>query len=264
MSYLPRSPIAKEADSMKMIVESKWFDLDGNIKPRSTDISSENGSTFNAMAHLLAGEAGVELENFDITRLNANKHETNEGQYLTNDFDIKKVKDWESRATFKMRIADIFKLSHSLKLERSPERFSHDETNSVVATSFYEIALGNKQIRNTVNLNTVQERTRQTWYRPHDVGVATSYAKNPDRPYLIPIIEFFSKLSLDSTSKDANGDYHASGKVQAWIRIVGLGLDLQGCIKDMPEENGLVTMFSNFIKEEDHIINVLARKAYGA
>jgi len=205
------------------------------------------------------------LENFDIVKLNANKHKTNEGQYLTNDFDIIKVKDWKKRASFKMKLANFFKLSHYFKIERSPERFSHDETNSVVATSFYELGLGNMPIENTVNLDKIQKNTSQTFYRPHDVGSATNYAKNPiEKKYLIPVIEFFSKLSLSSTSKDSAGDYHASGKIQAWIRIVGLDLDLKYCTKNMPEKNGLVEMFSNFIKEDDHIINVLARKAYSA
>lgn len=251
-----------------MNIEAKWLDKDGNVKPNSWQADSENPNTLNAMVALLAHRSNTTLDNFNISKLNANKHLTNDGRYITNDYDIENVEAWNEKYGLGHKLANALKLSHTLKLERSPDRFSHDETNSISSTSFY--FMNNRNIsaedwyRHRDNLEVLEIATSQTWYRNYDCGAGVRYSKNPDiNKHLICQIQYFARKAFNSTRLDARGKYHASGKIQAWIRIVGLELDLVSCMKDMPEEGGLVEMFANFIPEEDHIINVLARRTYG-
>jgi hypothetical protein len=254
--------------NMGLVIDKKWKDESGNIKPNSWDTCSENPSTWNNGVAIMRDKLGLHNPNvFDIAQLNANKHLTNGGRYITNDYDIEKVEAWNEKYGLGHRLANALKLSHTLGLERSPDRFSHDETNGVASGSNYFLRVsptkGQERARHLNNLEIIEDYTSQTWYRAYDCGAGVRYAKRPyDNRNLICQIEFFATKAFNSTDKDSRGCYHASGKYQAWLRVVGLGLDLEKCTKDMPEEGGLVEMFSNFIPEHDHPLNVMARGLY--
>lgn len=255
---------------METHIDDKWRFKNGtgDIKFNSWDADCENPSTANAVVGMMRHKLGLhDLEIFNNAQQNANKHLTNNGRYLTKDYDHEKVVAWKAKYGFYVKIANAMKLSHTLGLKRSPERFSHDETNGVVSSSCYflrELPFNAKDLQiHLDNLSLIEHNTSQTWYRSYDVGAATKYAKNPKNyKKLVWQIEKFAKCAFDSTDLDHKGDYQASGKMQAWIRVVGLGLDLKKVTADMPEKGGLIEMFNNFVPERDHIINVMARELY--
>jgi len=251
-----------------MKIDSKWLDKSGNIKPNSRDASSENPSSYNAIVGMMLHLLGRHNNNiFDVSQLNANKHLTNGGRYITNDYDIEKVERWNKESGILVKIANTLKLSGKFDMERSPDRFSWDETNAVVSSSFYFLRCLTEPNPNRVvhlnNLWNVDENTSQTFYRAYDQGAATRYAKKPNQNQRLRWqIEFCAKKTFNSTSLDGGGKYHASGKIQAWIRIVGLGFDLNKCTRGMPEEFGLQEVFRNYFPEADHPINVMAKELY--
>lgn len=251
-------------------IDEKWLFKDGtgNIKLNSWDADNENPSTGNAVVAMMRHKLGMhDPAIFNVAQLNANKHLTNEGRYLTREYDAERVIKWKEESSLYVKAANCLKLSHKLGVKRSPERFSHDETNGVVGSSAYFIrelpVKDHERVVHYDNLWTIEENTSQTWYRSYDVGAETRYAKFPERnKHLIWQIEKFAKAAFDSEDRDAQGNYEASGKFQAWIRIVGLGLDLKKVTADMPEVGGLIEMFGNFVPERDHPINVMARELY--
>ena len=245
-----------------------FFDKYGNLKANSHQDTSENPSTFNAIyAILLDMYDEYNPEVFDVEALNRAKWETNEGHYYTMEFDrakyLKQIEEEESgfnRFLMRLNFHKHKFFRDQMGVDRSPKRFSHDETTGVVCSSFY---FGHQE-----NLDKIETFTEQTWYRFYDVVCMTRYAKDPFKnAHLIGQIIWFAKNACASKSKDHNGNYHASGKLQAWLRVHGLMLEafsgVSICTEALPEKDGWVEVFRNYFPEEDHPINDIARKYYG-
>lgn len=248
-------------------VDKKWLDKNGNLKPNSWQGDSENPSSINTFFFFLCEiakvvayhetETGAKVK-FDIDVLNWRKHGTNGGVYMTNEFDAKKHKEVMRGANILQKIIMFFRLDLYKKiaeffgLPRSNNRFSHDETNAVVTSSYYN--------NHEANIVKVKRYTMQTWYRFYDLGMVVGYAKNGG---LIKrkIICYFAKKSFTSTKKDPSGKYLATGKMQAFMRLYGLGFseELVECLAMMPEKEKIAEVASNWFPEKDHPCNQVAR-----
>lgn len=245
-----------------MKIDKKWLDDDGNILPNSNQRSCENPNSFNAIVAIMREKLGYhDLTEFDIGQLNANKHLTNNGRYLTNDYDHEKVLEWNLNSSFKEKLANKLKLSKKFGYERSPERFSHDETNAVSSSSYYFMTRPHKLVIHYDNLFIIDDCTGQTFYRFYDVLVGLQYAKNynADRTLARKQIAFFANIACKSPIGNT------SGKVQAWIRLNGLRLDKEfiECTDTLMEIKKWIDVFQVYFPEYDHPINVMARELYG-
>ena len=258
------------------IFNKKWFDQYGNLKPNSWDETSENPSTINNVAAIMADKLGLDVRDvLPIAKLNEAKWKTNGGKYMTMENDDVKykaeLKDASCWDAIKMRLGVM----------RSSNRFSHDETNGVAVGSFYGMTKHmtmptemRKPLieQHETNLYKIDENTKQTFYRPYDVGAATKYAKRRFREsyqgnhdHLIAQIELFAVNACKNTDKDAQGNYVTSGKQQAWLRVMGLRLPnlvMINMTEELPETGKWIEVFSNFYPERDHPINVMARALY--
>lgn len=238
-----------------MKIDKRFLDAHGNMKANSHQATSENPSTFNAITAILLDKVGLyDVRTFDLFQLNRNKYMLNNGSYFTMEGDYAK---WQKE----LRAANFWtRLMIRLKFKRSSNRFSHDETNAVVCSSFY--------FGHATNLSHIEENTSQTWYRFYDVGCKTQYAKDPfNKDHLLGQIIHFAKNACMDTDKDRAGNYNASGKIQAWIGIYGLRLGCMGAIAEctdaLPEKYKWIEVFRNYFPEHDHPINQLARMYYG-
>jgi len=245
-----------------MQIEQKWLDCNNNIKPNSRDENSENPSTFNAIVGILRHKLGVhDPKVFNLAQLNANKHLTNNGKYMTNEFDYEKYEKEYAAASF------FEKIAITVNFKRSSDRFSHDETNGITSSSFYFMHNSFddwEKIQHTENLDRISCATMQTFYRFYDVLAGIKYAKNPDNESPLTNIKYFAAQSCKSEELDARGNYTANGKIQAWIRLNGLLIDdaFGVCTALLPEKNKWIEVFQNYFPEHDHPINVMARLLY--
>lgn len=251
--------------------DKKWFDKYGNLKANSEQATSENPSTINAVFaflleinHLVAFVVDNEQDKpikkkFFITALNWAKHGTNNGKYMTMEFDHAKHEEVKRNSNLIQRIViflrlDIYsKIAKFFSLPRSSDRFSHDELNAISSSSYY--------FADSENLEKIPSCSVSTWYRFYDVLRGVSYAKNGGR-FNRWCILFFAKIACKDTSKDHRGKYHASGKQQVFIRLWGLRLstEFMDCTKLLPEKGKWGEVFDNYYVENDHPIRVLSRR----
>lgn len=257
--------------TVREIFKPKFFDQHGNLKTHSSQgkEGSENPSVPNNVAAIMADKLGLNIDEvLPIAELNAAKRFTNGGKYFTKENDLAKYKQELKDATcfdsIKMRLGIL----------RSSNRFSHDETNGVASGSFYGMTKemgGPTKALHTANLYAINENTKQTFYRPYDVGAATQYAKRFHREqyqgsvhHLVAQIELFASHACSNTDTDANGNYVTSGKQQAWLRVNGLRLTQvhNRMTLQLPEVGGWREVWSHFYTEEDYPINIMARMLY--
>lgn len=255
------------------VFNPKFFDKNGNLKMNSWQPDSENPSTPNNVAAIMADQLGLDFRPYlNIAHLNANKHLKNGGKYMTNEGDAEKYKQELKEAS----CLDAMKMR--LGFKRSSNRFSHDEVNAVCAGSFYflvsllkytpMLGIDEEDARlHDINLYKLPENSKQTFYRPYDVGAEVKYCKRHfreayqggEQKELLWQIALFCK----NACKDPIGE--TSGKQQAWLRLNGLRMmaDFEVCTMVLPEEDGWIDVFATYYPEEDHPINIMARELYG-
>ena len=255
-----------------MKIDKRFLDKNGNIKPNSAESGDNNGSenpnTYNNVVAIMRHKLGYhDVNEFDVGQLNANKHLTNNGRYLTNDWDHEKVIKWKKESNFGTKIANTFKLSKTFNVERSPERFSHDGTNAISSGSYYFLTkpdLGEYHIHLN-NISVLDYCTSQTFYRFYDVMKVVEFVKRPSDQAPLTNIRYYSARACSDEALGANNNYEASGKIQAWLRLNGLNLemDFKICTALLPEREKWIEVFGNYFPEADHPINVMARELYG-
>lgn len=211
---------------------AQFVDPDGNIKPNSWQLDSENPSTFNAMYYLLLNEVrGLTLEEVhNIDTLIRNKYETNGGKYKTNDYDND----------------DSFSLDESIGIGAMCVRFGEKYSTGEFSK----------------HLKPLRIWTASTWLRFYDV-IPYLYACKYSflRPFLIPYISLVCCLAVLVEGKGSS-----SGAQLNFIRTLGLSmyrtLRIMEYILEKKGES-MKDKLQIYYPEVDHPTNVLARKYYG-
>lgn len=211
---------------------TQFVDPDGNIKPNSYQLDSENPSTFNAMYYLLLNEVrGLTLEEVhNIDTLIRNKYETNGGKYKTNDYDND----------------DSFSLDESISIGAMCAKFS--ETYRGFPFSLH--------------LSVLRICTKQTYYRFYDVIPYLIACKVPFlRPLLMPYLSLSMILAVAVLGKR-----DSSGAQLNFIKALGLSMHRTLSIMEyILEKKGesMKDKLQIYYPEADHPTNILARKYYG-
>jgi len=242
-----------------MIIEPKWLDRAGNIKPNSWQADSENPSTFNAIVAILHHQLYGRDRDISIALLNRAKWQTNGGKYMTNSFDALKYQDEYAKACW------WDKQLMKLNFKRSSDRFSHDETTGVICSSFYfsEFAEDGYGAYHKINISKIMDVSGQTFYRFYDVTPMIRYAKKPWRDFDRERVISFAKQTCKSKQLDARGAYAASGKIQAWLKLNAMGsLEFEEATSYLPETYKWREVFRNYFPEKDHPINLMAKELY--
>lgn len=202
----------------------RFRDPDGNVKPNSWQLDSENPSTFNAMYYLLLNEIRCltvpELK--EVWTLVHNKYSTNGGKYMTNDFDND----------------DSFSLDESIGTAAMCARFGFPD-----------------------HLEPLRIWTKQTWYRLYDVIPYLYACKYPIlRSLLLPYISLSMVLAV-SVLKKGDSSGAQLNLIKAFGLGMKRTEAIMAYILEKKGES-FKDKLAVYYPEEDHITNVLARRYF--